>query len=717
MHMNESSCAPALPEPLCLVDVLRALSPKELKSLIRRVSAKIDPAKRIDVPSQLARALLMLPEMRDASILPRPTQDLLHRIAEDRGNLIVDRAPPALEPLVQRGIVYAREAASGGIELVLPIAFQLQMKSWPGEDPRSVRALLAQAHPDVAAGIAGHYLGRAATPPLALALEPAWQILANPVRLARELEDLAPLERKLLHAIEEVGGEVETDELLELEREPMRLRGATGATPSRRGVGFALERRGFLIPVHPNRHVVPSEVARLVGAERRADREQQRRQIRERLERDDYVPRRARFASDAVPLALAMAFAVREAGVEVRDGVGTPRSLLSKLSTRLGRPQDDVALVAALSRVIGLWDAAGITSTSPPGAYRIYELGRVLFEAWRRGGAWDEGREDGELMRSSGEGREAGAVGVVRGILIEALQELGDGRWAPWDAVAGYLQADARTPGVTRLIERFAQRAGIEARSPMEIARRMATETLHVLGVVDLAVADEDSIENGPMLRITPRGRAWLNDLPPASSELEPSQFLDNQLLRIGSASLVADVLDLASLVEIGSVEGAFDVILSTRTLSAAIGAGIESDAIREKIEAVAQVPDPIARLLAQASAVLGRGEFVETAGFLWVEDPEIRQMLSTRRQTADLFLDPSPPSGLLVAPGVELDRLARRCRGLGVEIHVEGGVYFTRSVAPPSRGRRGSEAPSSRGRRSDAPPASKRPAKRNRAV
>ena len=45
------------------------------------------------------------------------------------------------------------------------------------------------------------------------------------------------------------------------------LRGATGATPSRRGVGFALERRGLLVPVHPNRHVIPTEVAQLVGAE------------------------------------------------------------------------------------------------------------------------------------------------------------------------------------------------------------------------------------------------------------------------------------------------------------------------------------------------------------------------------------------------------------------------------------------------------------------
>jgi hypothetical protein len=35
------------------------------------------------------------------------------------------------------------------------------------------------------------------------------------VDLTTELEQLAPLERKLLHAIEEVGGEVETEELLD----------------------------------------------------------------------------------------------------------------------------------------------------------------------------------------------------------------------------------------------------------------------------------------------------------------------------------------------------------------------------------------------------------------------------------------------------------------------------------------------------------------------
>ncbi|HEY5961387.1 MAG TPA: hypothetical protein VIV60_32740, partial [Polyangiaceae bacterium] len=68
------------------------------------------------------------------------------------------------------------------------------------------------------------------------------------------------------------------------------------------------------------------------------------------------------------------------------------------------------------------------------------------------------------------------------------------------------------------------------------------------------------------------------------------------------------------------------------------------------------------------------------------VEDNEVRELLRSRRQTSDLFVDPSPPSGLLVTPGVDLDKLARRCRSLGVELLVDGQAYRTRSTLPPSR-------------------------------
>ncbi|HEY6729307.1 MAG TPA: hypothetical protein VI197_35090 [Polyangiaceae bacterium] len=670
---------------LQLIDLLRALPKRELDSLIQRLRIRIDTQKRIDVPSQVARALLMLPEVRDPGQLPRATLELLYRIAEHHGVLHVESLPPAVEPLVLRGMVFAR-GLDEGVELLLPIAFMVQLRSWDGEDPRGVRALLSQSHPDVAASIAAHYLGRPATPPIALSLEQAWQVLTTPELLNKEVEELAPLERKLLHAVEEVGGEVDTEELLDLEREPMRLRGATGATPSRRGVGFALERRGFLVPVHPNRHVVPSEVARIIGAERHEERKAQREQIRAFVLDEDHAPRRARFAQDPVPLVMAMALAVRDPSIEVRPGVGTPRSLIGKFSSRFGRDHAAVAVLASLSRALGLWDGSVMSTTCPPGSLRVHELAEALFRTWRRGGAWDEAREDGELLRVTGEAREASAVGVLREMVLEALQELGDGRWAPWEAVAAYIRTDTRTPGLTRLIERWASRVGVEPLGPLEIARRVALESLHVLGVVDLGDPDDDDAAvAGPVLRITPRGRAFLQGVP-NSAQHELSRFLDTHALRIGAAARVGQVVALAPFVDLGSVSGHLDVALTPQTLSLALSAGIDPELIKTRLEAVASLPDPIARQLVQASAVIGRAELVETQGFLWVEDPEIRELLRTRRQCADLFVDPSPPAGLLVAPGVDIDRLARRCRTLGVELLVEGEPYKARSV-PPSRG------------------------------
>ena len=670
--------------PHGLEEVLRALPDREIASLVGRLGIGIDPAKRIDVASQVARALVSRFELREVAQMAPATRELFYRIAEERGVLWVDSLPTAVEPLVARGVVFVR-ATERGAELLLPIAFFLQMRSWDGEDPRGIRALLAQTSPDVAASIAGYYLGRPATPPVVLGLEVAWQALMDPVRLQQEVENLAPLERKLLQAIEEVGGEVDTEELLDLEREPMRLRGATGATPSRRGVGFALERRGFLIPIHPNRHVVPSEVSAVVSARRYEEREARRREIRSFVLAEDHAPRRARFAEDPVPLALALALAVRDPSIEVRPGVGTPRSLLNKLAARFGHDYEVVALVAALSRAVGLWDQSAAQLTAPPGSERIGDLGHLLFRAWRRGGAWDEARPDGEVLRAGVESRDASVVGVIRDLVLEALQELGEGRWVPWEAVAGFIRTDSRTPGIGRLIERWAQRAGVEPVTPADIAQRIALDSLHVLGVVDLGDDEESDSGLGPTLRITPRGRAYLglNEAPQSRSA---SRFLDTQALRVGPSARIGEVLALAAFVEVGRVTGHLDLIITQAALSRALSAGVEPDGMEARLAALAPLPDPVARLLAQASAVLGRAEYVASTGFLWVDDPEVRELLRTRRPTADLFVDPSPPGGLLLVPGADVERVARRCRSLGVEVIVEGSVYRSRSTAPPPR-------------------------------
>lgn len=109
MDARETSKSALSHYALRLADVLRQLPERELSSMIQRLEIAVDEAKRIDVPSQVARALVSLPEVRDpAAYLPGPTAELLFRIAEAKGMLVLDALPPAVAPLVHRGIVFAR---------------------------------------------------------------------------------------------------------------------------------------------------------------------------------------------------------------------------------------------------------------------------------------------------------------------------------------------------------------------------------------------------------------------------------------------------------------------------------------------------------------------------------------------------------------------------------------------------------------------------------
>jgi hypothetical protein len=673
-----------------LVDVLRALPASELDALVSRLGIKIDPAKRLDPPSQVARLLVTLPETRDPSRLPAASVELLHRVAEARGSLFVSAVPPALEPLLARGLMFAR-GERGNIELVLPTAYLVQLKSWEGEDPRSIRALLAQAPFETMSAIAAHYLGRPATPPIALSLETAWEVLGDPHKLEEEIEKLSATERRVLEAVEHEGGEADTEELLELEREPLRLRTATGATPSRRGVGFSLERRGLLVPVHPNRHIVPTEVSAIIGAARKAEREARREQVRSFVQSEDHAPRRAKFALDPVPLAMGLSLASREPGNDVRPGIGTPKSLVQKLAARFGRDPAHVGVIIALSRAIGLWETSAINASAPPGSLAMFELLRPLFLTWRRGGAWDEARAEPEVLRVSADARDSSPAGVVREMVLETLRDLGEGRWMPWTSLEQYLSSDPRVPGIARLLRRWADRVQVEAVEPMEVARRIVQESLPALGMVDLGEDDPVATTEGappsgkPSLavRLTPRGRAALADRA-ASVDQARSKFLDTHVLRVAPTAKVHAVLQIAPFVEVGRAAESLDLIVAPQTLARALSAGFEADALRQRIEALAPLPESLSRTLMQASIVVGRGTFVPAAGFLWVEDHNVREMLRTRRPTAELFVDPSPPAGLIVTAGVDLERLSRRCRTIGVEILAEGQVVRARTMPPP---------------------------------
>jgi hypothetical protein len=674
--------------------ILRSLPASELAGLIKRIGIKVDDQKRIDVASQAARALVGLPEVRDPSRLPPQSYDLLHRVAEASGLLVVPSLPAGIDVLMSRGILFARRVDQG-IELVLPIAYLVQLPSWQSEDPRSLRALIAQAPFETVNAISSHYLGRPATPPLALALEAAWEVVSDKRALALEIDRLPMVERRLLESIEAGGGEVETPELLDLEREPLRVRGAKGVSSSRRGAGFALERRALLIPIHPNRHVVPSEVAEIVGAERKRALEKHRSTIRAAVVSEDYVPRRARFARDPAPVIVALAIAARESAQELRPNVGTPRSLIVRLAQRFGRSTGAVSMFAALSRAIGMWEPTAASSAAPPGNLRMGEIGATYVATWRRGGAWDEARPEPEVMRAAVDQRDASPSRMLREIVIDALVDVGEDAWVSWKALGDYVARDPRIEGADRLLRRWAERVNLAAPNPVDVCRRIALDSLPNLGVVDLgadadAMLDRvggsqfsfDSTElDNLMLRVSARGRAWLHVSGSKEPVWAPSEFRDASILTIGSGAIVANLLAVGVLAEFGRVDDALEFVFSQHAIARAVAAGALADEVRARIESVATIPSSLSQILVSASAVIGKGSFVATAGFLWIEDPEIRELLRTRKQTADLFVDPSPPSGLLLAPDVDLDRVVRRARGLGVEL--EGVPMLTRIPTP----------------------------------
>ena len=434
--------------------------------------------------------------------------------------------------------------------------------------------------------------------------------------------------------------------------------------------------------MHPNRHVLPTEVGRIIGRARHEEREARREQVRSFVNGGDHAPRRARFSQDPGPLALALALAAREAGNEVRTGIGTPKSLVGKLGTRFGRDPQHVAILIALSRAVGLWDASAMSASGPPGSLQLHELTTLLFNAWRRGGAWDEARAEPETLRLPAEQRDTSASNIVRDLVLEALRDLGESRWIPWTSLEGYLASDHQIPGVDRLLRRWAERVGIDVPAPMDVARRIVLESLPALGILDLG--DETDGRTEIALRLTPRGRALLAD-GAATAESEASKFLDTHVLRLGGAAKVSAVLAIHGFVDVGRVAESLDLVVAPQTLARALSAGYEADSLRVRIEAIAPLPDSLSRTLAQASVVVGRGSFVSSIGFLWVDDANVRELLRTRRTTAELFVDPSPQGGLLVSAHVDLERLTRRCRTVGVEITFEGQVLRVRSVQAPN--------------------------------
>jgi hypothetical protein len=106
------------------------------------------------------------------------------------------------------------------------------------------------------------------------------------------------------------------------------------------------------------------------------------------------------------------------------------------------------------------------------------------------------------------------------------------------------------------------------------------------------------------------------------------------------------------------------------------------------RLEAQVSLSDELTEALQQAGTIVGRGTLAAASGFLWIDNADVRDMLLATPASAELFVDPSPPAGLLVGAGVDPERLLRRCRALGVDVSVEEGLMRVRqaTIPPPKK-------------------------------
>ena len=501
-------------------------------------------------------------------------------------------------------------------------------------------------------------------------------MLSDPERLREEIEKLPPVERKLLETIEAGGGEVDTQELLDLEREPLRLRGAGGVTATRRGAGFSLERRAFLIPIHPNRHVIPTEVAQIVGADRRRPREARRAadpHLRPRggprppprpLRLRPGLPRgghgRSACASPAARCAPAWARRARSC---------------SSSRQRFGRDVEAVALLAAAlarRRPVGLrprprrprprarWRCTSSPScSSPPGAAAApgtRPAPSARCSASPRAAATPApsapcARWSSTPSRTSARG--AGCPGTRSRATSPPTSA------SP--ASSACSAAGPSAPASSRPTSSPPPAASRSRRCPPSASS------------ISAAAPRRSPPAGHPTVRLTPRGRSLLAAAKP-TIDPTPSKFIDTHALRVGQ-SRQDRPRPRARASSPSSGASAISSTCSSRpqAIARALSVGVESDSLRARIELVAPLPDTISRMLIQASAVIGRGSLVQASGFLWIDDPEVRELLRTRRPASELFVDPVAPRRAPRLPrrrhrarGAPLPRARRRGRGRG---------------------------------------------------
>jgi hypothetical protein len=658
-----------------LQEALALLSPEDREALRSRRRIVLDPRKKIDEIEQTARALIAETDLRH-SRFPSEVRALLARLAGANGMLANAAHDPGAAMLCELGIAYqprggtaSRSAARTGKRfaagaLVLPSAFQIQVPPGPGDDPRSLRVCLGFVENEIVPALVSTVVGRPLAVAGPLALQEVWEVLSSPGEIAQRVSQLPAAESRLLDAIERAGSEVTTEELLALDQTPGLYRTAAGIAVPKRGAPFMLQRRGFLFQIGVDRFVLPTEVSRVIGASRAAERAGRRAQVLAALAAEDHAPRRARYARDPSLGAGATLAMLRHAEATFREEAGAPRGVIRKIAERLGEREETVSLWVALMRAAGLGRVLLADAQTPGSLSSIAtaDLGGLLRSTYRRGGAWDETRVDAEVARTGYSERGTTAAPALRMIVLDALEELARDRWVPVDVVVKYALDDPRAPGAARIHERARrERPGVYRDGTEGALRAMLVESIPAIGLADLA-------EDGSTIRLS--GRDTTHQGPPAVSTVARNS------IEIPASIALSRLLALSDIAEPDHIRPDANLIVLTLGAPATARArskNLEANAVLQRFQAVGiREPHPAA----VEELVAGLGVAREISGVplgaaLLVEDPGLRGEILADAIVRRSVVDIEAGAMVFLRADADIAKITARLARFGVRLHM----------------------------------------------
>jgi hypothetical protein len=621
-----------------LLELILSLSPTRIEELAARWHIAIDPKKRLTAAEQVARGMVLVPRWLEQAKLSEGAREALRLLSAEPRGLAVRSLPEDVHALLEQGFVYLDPQRT--TRVVLPAAFRLQLPGSPSDSPRAARLLLSSVPEEARRELCQHHLSRLPPLPWPMLLETALEHIEDAAWVRLELAKLSESERALLSAIDGAGGEVGADEVLELSREPIRIAHGGNVQVPRRSAIFTLARRGLAL-ARTEGWVIPDEIERVVGRERRAKAGVERQRLLMSRHVLDLTPARAEHATPPSFLATVLVAELTAHDQLPGEGRGVSRVSIRRAAQQLVTEPERAELLSCLARADGL-----LYATTPLSA-----VSERLWNVWRRGGAWDEAAREPDMFRP-GHPSTAKATLLVREALLDTLTLLPPTQFALASDVLATTASDRRGPAAQRALALAARLGHDVVPTVAELSRVLLERSLPFLGLLDVG-----QIAEGSVVRLSHAARSWLDNAGIERSEPAPEQAAEwrgDLTLWCGGACSVGAVLEAARYGRAWLDSAGVRIELTPESLSRGADHDPDLAGLRCALSSlVVSLPEPLQRALKEATAQRPLLGMMAVGGFLELDDAELCRALYADAEGPSVFAAPPLAEGLLVRAGI----------------------------------------------------------------